>query len=204
MDHPDVVLVDAFDRPVGRAPKSSVHHTSTPLHRAFSCHIIDDAGMVVLSRRALAKQTWPGTWTNAFCGHPTVGEERIDALVRHARFELGITLDPARVELVVPDFAYRAVDASEIVEHEICPVFIYRGPVNPRPNPAEVMGLTRTTPEAMDVLVSRAPALLSPWAVLQWAAIRKLAVPELNHATRLEMTAYQMDTASGGTPSPLA
>lgn len=184
MSHPDVILVDPSDTPIGTAPKFDVHTSNTPLHRAFSCHVVDSRGRFLLSRRALGK-TWAGTWTNAFCGHPTVGEDRVDALVRHARFELGVELDAADVELLIGDFAYRAIDASGIMEHEICPVYRVRADIDPRPNPDEVMGIAWVEAEVLDTMVTGATPLLSPWVALQWAEHRHLPVPAVHDAWRL-------------------
>ena len=114
-----VVLLDNACRTIGTAPKSEVHHDSTPLHLAFSCYLFDEAGHVLLTRRALDKRTFPGVWTNSFCGHPSPDESVDGAVARRAREELGV--DVADLICVLPDFRYRAVDAEGILENEFCP-----------------------------------------------------------------------------------
>lgn len=163
----EVVLLDEAGRAVGTADKAAVHTGSTPLHLAFSCHVLDDAGRILVSRRALTKVTWPGVWTNAFCGHPAPGERPEDAVTRRGRFELGLKI--AGLELVLPDFRYRAVDASGIVEHEVCPVYTARLVAGPVPEPSEVAEVAWVTPTDLRAAVAAAPWAFSPWLVLQLA-----------------------------------
>lgn len=160
-----VVLVDPVGRPSGTAPRPTVHTADTPLHLAFSCHLIDDAGNILLTRRALGKRTWPGVWTNSFCGHLRPGERALDALLRYAPRELGVTVRD--VECVLPDFRYRAVDSSGIVENEICPVFIARTDELVRPNPDEVMDLAWSPIADVWTSARSTPWVFSPWFVDQ-------------------------------------
>lgn len=167
-DH--VILLDEDGLPRGTAPKDTVHTTTTPLHLAFSCHVIRADGAVLLTRRALTKRTWPGVWTNSFCGHPRRGETVAQAIARHARHELGMEVRAVRE--VLPEFRYRAVDASGVVENEICPVHVAQAVDEPRPNPHEVAEIRWVPPEELHQLVELAPWTLSPWAVAQLPRLR--------------------------------
>src|SRR5699024_7119696 len=167
-DH--VVLLCEDGSPCGLAPRATVHSATTPLHLAFSCHLRRPDGQVLLTRRALGKRTWPGVWTNSFCGHPRQGESFPEAIARHARHELGLEIRDVRS--VLPDFRYRAVDASGIVENEVCPVFIDTTDAAPAPNRDAVMDLRWIAPEAFTALVDLAPWTLSPWAVEQVPQMR--------------------------------
>ncbi len=130
-----VVLLDETGHAVGTADKRTVHGADTPLHLAFSCHLFDGRGGVLVSRRALGKATFPGVWTNAVCGHPAPGEPFEDAVRRRVRDELGVEVDGLR--LLLPRFRYRAVMGG-VVEHELCPVFVGTAVGGVRPDPDEV------------------------------------------------------------------
>lgn len=159
------MLVDEGGSPVGSADKATVHTTETALHLAFSCHVYDSAGRVLVTRRALGKRTWPGVWTNSFCGHPAPGEVSEQALVRRAAAELGITVTD--VAPILPDFRYRAVDASGIVENEICPVYTAVTSDVVDANPLEVAEWAWVAPDALRAAVEATPFAFSPWLVLQ-------------------------------------
>jgi isopentenyl-diphosphate delta-isomerase len=133
LDEELVVLLDDAGSPIGTAAKATVHDAETPLHLAFSCHVVDAEGRVLVTRRAL--------------------------------FELGAELEA--IEPVLPDFRYRAVDASGIVEHEVCPVYRARIVGDLNPNPAEVAEFSWTTPDALRASALGAPFAFSPWLVWQ-------------------------------------
>jgi len=167
-----VVLLDERGEPIGTASKATVHTADTPLHLAFSCHVSDADGRLLVTRRSLSKVAWAGVWTNSFCGHPGPGESIEAAVRRRARHELGVDL--ASLRLVLPDFRYRAVDAGGVVENEVCPVYraVVDSPVDP--NPDEVCEWAWVDETAFAETVASAPFAFSPWLVLQ--------LPELSRA----------------------
>lgn len=162
-DH--VVLLDDDGRAIGTAPKASVHGTDTALHLAFSCHVLNDEGQVLVTRRALSKKTWPGVWSNSFCGHPRPAEEILHAVHRRAEYELGIEL--ADIELALPLFRYRATDVNGIVEHEVCPVYTARTTSELTLNPHEVLEARWVDIAELGASLRTTPWAFSPWLVLQ-------------------------------------
>lgn len=120
----DVVLLDEAGAAVGVDSKSAVHHAQTPLHLAFSCYIFDADDRLLVTQRALGKPSFAGVVTNSCCGHPRPGEALEDAVRRRALSEVGISLDD--LWLVLPEFRYRAVSDTGMVENEMCPVFAAR------------------------------------------------------------------------------
>jgi isopentenyl-diphosphate delta-isomerase len=164
-----VVLLDEAGKPCGMAPRQTVHTTDTPLHLAFSCYLFDQDGWLLLTRRAVSKKTWPGVWTNSFCGHPRPGEPIADAVHRYADHELGTTVTD--LTCLLPSFRYRAVDANGIVENELCPVYAATIGGDIRLNPEEVAELRWIDLAGLRGAVEAAPWALSPWLLEQVAEI---------------------------------
>ncbi|MFC5939347.1 isopentenyl-diphosphate Delta-isomerase [Corynebacterium choanae] len=161
-----VVLCDTTGTPTGTWPKATVHHDDTPLHLAFSAYVLNDAGQLLITRRALHKRTWPGVWTNSMCGHPGPGEQPADAAARRGSEELGIAAaDLSQFACILPDFHYRATDSSGVVENEVCPVFItrLRAGASVQPQASEVDAMQWVDPAALWTAVQATPWAFSPW-----------------------------------------
>jgi isopentenyl-diphosphate delta-isomerase len=164
-----VVLLDEAGRSIGVAAKASVHHTDTPLHLAFSCYVFDGSGALLVTQRASDKPTWPGVWTNSFCGHPAPGENIAEAVRRRAEQELGIVIDDVR--LALPTFRYRAVMPDGVVENEMCPVFVATTANDVRPDPAEVEAYVWVDWPEFRRSVLDGSRDVSPWCVEQVQAL---------------------------------
>lgn len=164
-----VVLLADDGSEVGTAPRLEVHDSATPLHLAFSLHLFDESGRVLVTRRALSKTTWPGVWTNSCCGHPRPGESVEDAVRRRLHEELGVEVDDLRVAL--PDFRYRAIDASGVVENEICPVFVGRVRGTLAPDPAEVAQHEWVEWSDLVAATAATPGVWSVWSAQQVAQL---------------------------------
>lgn len=162
-----VVLVDEGGRAIGTAPKATVHGRRTPLHLAFSCYIFDHEERLLLTRRALVKPTWPGSWTNSFCGHPAPDEDIFAAVRRRARQELGITLD--HLQLTLPKFRYEATMTNGTRENELCPVFVATTPDAVLPEPSEVADLGWVDWKAFRDEILGGHRAVSPWSAQQVA-----------------------------------
>ncbi len=160
--HDLVVLLSEDGNPVGSADRSRVHDANTPLHLGFSAYLFNAVGQVLVTRRALSKRTFPGVWTNSFCGHPRPGEALTAAVHRYAQLELGVEV--SGVSPALPDFRYRATDASGVVENEICPVLIARTDDDVAANPDEVQQWRWVAPGDLVSTARTAPWAISPWS----------------------------------------
>lgn len=142
-----IVLVDDTGKPIGSAPKLASHHNKTPLHLAFSVYIFNDAGEVLVTKRASSKKVWPNVWTNSCCGHPMPNESTEAAITRRLRDELDVKVTD--LACVLPDYRYKTPPFNGIIENEICPVYTAKINSSLKPNPSEVATYKWLAPDAL-------------------------------------------------------
>ncbi len=164
-------LVDASGNPLGLTKPRAAVHRDGDWHRAIHVwvvHALTPVARVILQRRSLAKDTWPGLVDVSVGGHLGAGESAADAL-REAREEIGLTLTPSDVTLLGRTAQSRSLPGG-VIDREILDVFAARvdAPLaSLSPHPAEVAELLSVSlDDALALLrdgLDRAPAVsLSP------------------------------------------
>ncbi|MEC5145437.1 isopentenyl-diphosphate Delta-isomerase [Chitinophaga sp. 212800010-3] len=158
MKSPDIILVNEQDEAIGTMEKMEAHEKGL-LHRAFSVFIINDAGEILLQRRALEKYHSPGLWTNACCSHPYPDETTEAAAHRRLGEELGF--DCPLHEIF--SFTYRTEFDNGLTEHEFDHVLLgtYNGDIYP--NPSEVCDYHFLKTDRILDLMRREPASFTFW-----------------------------------------
>lgn len=170
-----LILVDAADRAVGELDKSACHDGEGILHRAFSVFVFNEAGQLLIQRRASVKRLWPDTWSNSCCSHPRVGEMLQDAVGRRVEQELGLRID---VEFIYK-FEYHARYRDLGSERELCSVFLARAARPPVINTTEIGAWRWIDAAALDAELAAPDSPFTPWLRLEWASLRS------THADRL-------------------
>jgi isopentenyl-diphosphate delta-isomerase len=159
-----VELVDANGQGCGEATVAQAHTAPGLRHRAFSVHLFDARGRLLLQQRAAAKTRFALRWANATCGHPAPGEKITSAAARRLYEELGLH----NVELTeIGFYEYRATDpATGRVEDEHDHVLLGildRGHSSARPDPAEVAALRWVPPTDLLAELRSRPGDFAPW-----------------------------------------
>ncbi|BCJ71966.1 isopentenyl-diphosphate Delta-isomerase [Catellatospora sp. IY07-71] len=171
-----VELVDAAGAPCGKATVAQAHSAPGMRHRAFSVHLLDGTGRLLLQQRAAVKTRFALRWANAACGHPGPGEDLVTAAARRLAEEIGVR----GVELTeIGVYAYRAEDpATGRVEDEYDHVLLGILDADtepPRPDPAEVAALRWVHPADLLSRLAEQPDEFAPWL----AGVTGVAVPAL-------------------------
>jgi isopentenyl-diphosphate Delta-isomerase len=156
-----VILVDEQDREVGTGEKLRTHRDGS-LHRAFSVFVFNEAGRLLLQKRARMKYHSAGLWSNTACGHPRPGEETAAAARRRLREEMNLDCELYKAF----DFLYRAELDGALVEHEYDHVFVGRHEGEPAPDPSEVEDWRWVSMNDLRRSLREEPHLYSRWLKL--------------------------------------
>lgn len=164
----ELILVDADDRETGHLSKAACHDGRGVLHRAFSIFLFNDAGELLLQRRATSKRLWPEYWSNSCCSHPRRGESLEMATQRRLSDELNAD---AALEFVYK-FRYQA-DFGELgSEHELCHVYLGRLRGGVQANDEEISATRFVGAKDVDAELAESPERYTPWFKLEWQALK--------------------------------
>lgn len=91
-DNPDEVFdrVDEQDRVIGQVRRGDAHQNSSLLHRSVQTLLFDTRGRVLLQRRSLRKDLFPGYFCASASGHVLSGDDYETTALRELREELGV------------------------------------------------------------------------------------------------------------------
>lgn len=160
-----VELVDEAGAAIGSCSVADAHTAPGRRHRAFSVLLCDEAGRVLLQRRAAVKTRFAGRWSNTCCGHPAPGEDVSAAAARRLTAEMGVTPEQTTPLTEVGVLPYRAADPSSgRVEREWDHVLVATlTGGTPVPDPAEVSEYAWLSPADVRAGIAARPGDYSPW-----------------------------------------
>ncbi|HEX8411869.1 MAG TPA: NUDIX domain-containing protein [Thermoanaerobaculia bacterium] len=124
-----VDVLDADGNPTGIAKDKRDVHRDGDWHRCAHVWVATSDGRLLLQRRALVKESWPGLWDISVAGHVSAGESAIDAAIREAREELDLHIDPAELTHL-GTLRYSVLLRENYVENEFHEVYLLRRDVD--------------------------------------------------------------------------
>ncbi len=140
-----VELIDVINRdgsPTGvTKPKPDIHRDGD-WHRAVHVWVITPDHRVLVQRRARVKENNPGLWDVSCAGHISAGENTIDAAIREAEEELGLTLHASDLEYVTSMPSQCVLNDGKYIDNEIHEIYVARRDVE--------LSALRLQPEEVD------------------------------------------------------
>lgn len=84
------IWVDEKDNILGSVSRFEAHHNRKKIHRGVHILLVNKKDQVLLQKRSLKKDTYPGKWTVSAGGHATYPDSYEQAAYRELEEELGL------------------------------------------------------------------------------------------------------------------
>lgn len=153
-----LVLVDDEDNEIGTDTRENCHLGNGKRHRAYTVFLFH-GGKLLLQKRGMNKQLWPGAWDVSFTSHVYPGETYVQAATRKSVQELN-----ARVNNLADahSFVYFAPQGS-YAENEFCRLLVGEFDGKIVPNPEEIMDVSWATLREVESDLAANPDEYTPW-----------------------------------------
>ena len=96
-------FVDDQDQVIGQMTRAEAHDGSHKKHRAVVILVFNEDGKILLHKRSMTKDMYPGAWTTSCSGHVDAGENYLESAVRELEEELNIKVDSFELEFISKD-----------------------------------------------------------------------------------------------------
>lgn len=128
-------IVDEKGMPTGEIVERGEAHKKGIRHRTAHIWVmreLDGRPQIMLQKRAMIKDSFPGRFDTSSAGHIQAGDEPLESAIRELYEELGIKASPDDMEFVdtfVIKYS-KEFRGKMFSDNEIANVFIYHGEVN--------------------------------------------------------------------------
>jgi len=168
-------IVNDNDEIIGNASRNEVHRMGLK-HRSVHLLIFNKQESVLLQKRSMEKDTFPGVWDSSVSGHVDSGEDYDKAVIRESWEELGVKFEG------VPEKIFK-VNACKETDNEFSWVYrhISEGPFSP--NVDEISEIKWFSIETLDDSNLHDSTIFSPAFSLIWNRLMKN--PEDDSSTQI-------------------
>ncbi|MFW5813368.1 MAG: NUDIX hydrolase [Fibrobacterota bacterium] len=101
-------------------------HSRGLWHRTVHVWILNSGGELLIQRRSSLKESHPGLWDISAAGHCSSGDSSRGAAVREVKEELGLDVDPERLEYLFSVTQQFRACGREYIDNEFCDVYLFR------------------------------------------------------------------------------
>ncbi|MFI5412548.1 MAG: NUDIX domain-containing protein [Candidatus Micrarchaeales archaeon] len=121
-------LVDILDE---NGNKTGVSKTKTEAHAKGLWHqvshvwIYNSEEEILIQKRSMQKESWPGLWDISAAGHLAAGETPIDGALREMLEEIGIKAIPEEIKQIMMR-KYSGHPTPNYYSNEFCYIYIYK------------------------------------------------------------------------------
>jgi isopentenyl-diphosphate delta-isomerase type 1 len=106
-----------------QASRDDVHRKGL-WHKTVHIWVMNRQGNLLLQKRALSKETFPGCWDISCAGHIDAGETPLEAAVRELKEELGFIVHDRDLVFLFSVIQKFTFEKTSVIDNEIVEVFL--------------------------------------------------------------------------------
>jgi isopentenyldiphosphate isomerase len=128
-------IVDEFGNPTGETVEREKAHEQGIRHRTVHIWIsreVDGRKQVLLQKRAMNKDSYPGGYDTSSAGHIQAGDEPLESAIRELGEELGLVAEPSQLKFAgtIKNQYQEEFYGKMFKDDEIAFVYVYQGEVD--------------------------------------------------------------------------
>lgn len=112
--------------PTGKTKLRKEVHRDGDWHRAIDIWILNSKNELLLQKRALEKESFPGLWEVSCSGHISAGEESQISALRELEEELGLILKPEDLKFIFEVKESHTTNSGTFINNEIKDVYLVK------------------------------------------------------------------------------
>lgn len=119
-------ILDERGTPTGKTKLRAEVHRDGDWHRSIDIWVINLHNEILLQKRAMQKESYPGLWEVSCSGHVGAGEESLPSAVREIHEELGVKITPTALQLIFEDKESSITNNGTFINNEFKEVYILK------------------------------------------------------------------------------
>lgn len=160
-------LIDVLSREglrTGEILSRTEVHRLGKYHRAIHLYLFNSKNEILLQKRALTVESYPGFYSISVLGHVNAGESSAETVRREVEEELGLDVDRLRFDFLF-SFFQEATLSETYIDRQFSDVYITRADIDPafiKFDPAEVAEIKFVSFERFREMVADHSSGLAP------------------------------------------
>ncbi|MFA7686206.1 MAG: NUDIX domain-containing protein, partial [Candidatus Gracilibacteria bacterium] len=101
-------------------------HRDGDWHRSIDIWIINPQNELLIQKRAMQKESYPGLWEVSCSGHVAAGEESLKSAIRELKEELSVEVAPTQLQFLFEDKEINITNNGTFINKEFKEIYLLK------------------------------------------------------------------------------
>lgn len=119
-------LLDENGKLTGKSKLRAEVHRDGDWHKSIDIWIINPQKELLIQKRAMQKESYPGLWEVSCSGHVAAGEKSLTSALREVKEELGVDIEPAQLQFLFEDKEINITNNGTFINKEFKEIYLLK------------------------------------------------------------------------------